>query len=321
MALLAAILMTASPSQAAAQIPAQAAAAQQLTTFAAQDGEVGLVTPKRSAAAAPTTCNWTGASVKGSPTYAVEAPRALTALAWTGTVNASCTGEPVSISTRIEVTDPQGIPHPIASGASVPVNSGYVCSHQGSSNCAGSWTAKFTLTFSAKPGSKWPGGGGCTPSGAIQTCTFGGPVGNIPAAKVPEHTVCKNSANVALLADVPCYNLPPSGDTPLMSLRSIKSIRDFHFEGGAQADATKGLFYSHLTNNDLQKVWEAGMTSSGSWKLNSTGYYEKTFTYTGAGIQSPRYGGGAPATKVTIVAEQYGAAGYSEVVTMYPATG
>lgn len=321
-AFLAALLMMASPSPAAAETSVQAATKQEITTFGTRDGGVVFATPKNPTAAAPTTCSWTGASVTGSPTYSAEVPRPLTALAWTGTVNASCTGtNPVSISTRIEVTDPQGIPHLIASGAAVPISTGYVCSHQGSSNCAGAWTAKFTLTFSAKPGSTWPGGGGCTASGAVLTCTFGGSVGTFAPARVPEHTICANPATAALLADIPCYNLPPSGDLPLMSLRAINNIRDFHFQGGANADGTKGLFYTSLTNSDLQKIWEAGMTSSGSWKLNSSNYYEKTFDYAGAGIQSPVHGNGAPATKVTLVVERYGAAGYSEVVTMYPATG
>ena len=105
-----------------------------------------------------------------------------------------------------------------------------------------------------------------------------------------------------------------------MSLRAINNIRDYHFEGGKGADDTKGLFYSTLTNNDLQKIWETGMASTDKWKLNSSNYYEKTFAFTGAGIQSPVYGNGAPATKVTLVVEKYGNGQFSEIITMYPAT-
>ncbi|MFC9287036.1 hypothetical protein [Streptomyces sp. NPDC057052] len=218
------------------------------------------------------------------------------------------------------MTDPQGAPHLVASGAGSPVNTGYVCS-QSTTNCVGAWSAKFTITFSAKPGSTWPGSSNCVSSGAVQTCTFGGPSGTVPPVQIPQYTSCPESAGRTLFADTPCYNLPPSGEIPLMSLRAINNIRDYHFEGGKSADDTKGLFYSTLTNSDLQKIWETGMMSTDSWKLNSSNYYEKTFTFTGAGIQSPRYGNGAPATKVTLVVEQYGHGGYSEVVTMYPATG
>lgn len=155
----------------------------------------------------------------------------------------------------------------------------------------------------------------------MQTCTFGGPSGNVPPAQIPDFTTCSENASHALLAAAPCYNLPPTGDIPLLSLRAITNIRNYHFEGGSNADGTKGLFYSTLTNSNLTKIWETGMVDAGSWKLNSSNYFEKTFTFTGAGIQSPLYGAGAPATKVTLVVEQYGAGGYSEVVTMYPATG
>ncbi|SCK63150.1 hypothetical protein YUWDRAFT_06820 [Streptomyces sp. AmelKG-D3] len=283
--------------------------------MAAQDGSL-------SASAAPTTCNWTGASITGAPTFATEAPNQLVSLAWTGNISASCTGgSPVNISTSIQVTDPQGVPHLVASGGAVPVNSGYTC-NQAVTNCAGGWTAKFTITFSAtKPGTTWPGSSQCTPSGSVQTCTVGGSAGVVPAVKVPAHTNCPKVARTAFSADVPCYNLPPSGEVPLLVLRTLKNIRETHFQGGAKADETKGLFYSKLTNNDLQKVWETGMQDKGAWKLNGSNYYEKTFPYEGAGIQSPKFGNGAPATKVTLVVERYGDGQYSEVVTMYPATG
>ncbi len=50
------------------------------------------------------------------------------------------------------------------------------------------------------------------------------------------------------------------------------------------------------------------MTSADKWKLNITGYFEKTFAYEGAGILSTSHGNGAAATQVTLVVEQYGAA-------------
>lgn len=201
------------------------------------------------------------------------------------------------------------------------MNTGYIC-FQSTTNCAGAWSAKFTLRFAAKPGSIWPGGGGCTASGSVLTCILSGSSGTFPSVRVPQYTTCTESVGrTSLAADVPCYNLPPTGELPLLTLRAIKNIRDSHFEGGASLDPTKGIFYSYLTNNDLQKIWETGMTSAGEWKLNKNNYYEKTFAFTGAGIQSPEFGGSAPATKVTLVVAQYGDGKFSEVITMYPATG
>lgn len=319
-AILASALMTGGSSAAAAESSTPVSASSSVATLGLLGGEVDLTSAK-SAAAVPTTCSWTGASVTGSPSYSTEAPRPLTAVAWTGTVNSSCTGSnPVTISTSIQVTDPQGASHLVASGSGSPVSVGYICS-QAVTNCAGAWSAQFTITFSAQAGSTWPGSSTCIPSGAVLTCTFGGSSGYFPPVQVPEHTTCSESTSTVLLAAASCYNLPPTGDIPLLSLRAINNIRDYHFEGGSNADDTKGLFYSTLTNSDLTKIWEAGMTDTGDWQLNSSNYYEKTFAYSGAGIQSPLYGAGSPATKVTLVVEQYGAGGYSEVVTMYPATG
>lgn len=319
-AVLASALMTWGSSAVAAEPSASVGTpSASVLTAAIPDGKISAAIPKSIAAQAATTCNWTGASVTGSPSYFVEAPQALATVAWTGTVNAFCTGSnPVTISTSVQLTDPQGVPHLVASGAGIPVNTGYVCS-QAATNCAGAWSAKFTLTFTAKPGSTWPGGGGCVASGAVLTCTLSGAAGIVPPVRIPSHTVCTESTSFTFsAADVPCYNLPPSGQIPLLTLRAIKNIRDSHFDGGSAVDSSKGRFYSHLTNTDLQKIWEAGMTSADKWKLNSTGYFEKTFAYEGAGTLSTSHGNGAAATQVTLVVEQYGAGPTSEVVTMYP---
>ncbi|MFE9823560.1 hypothetical protein ACFYSH_15690 [Streptomyces sp. NPDC005791] len=83
-------------------------------------------------------------------------------------------------------------------------------------------------------------------------------------------------------------------------------------------DAIRFLVDNGIKWPDLQKIWEAGMTSADKWKLNSTGYFEKTFTFGGAGTKSTSHGNGAAATQVTLVVEQYGDGPTNEVITMYP---
>ncbi|MFI9648389.1 hypothetical protein ACIHAA_19085 [Streptomyces sp. NPDC052040] len=104
-----------------------------------------------------------------------------------------------------------------------------------------------------------------------------------------------------------------------MTLRAINNIRDSHFQGGTKADQTKGLFLPSVTNKTLSQIYDAGLSDASAWKLNSSGYYEKTFPYANVGLRSEKCGNSLPSTQVTIVVERYGANGYNEVVTMYPA--
>ena len=106
----------------------------------------------------------------------------------------------------------------------------------------------------------------------------------------------------------------------MLSLKAINGIRDYHFPGGSQADDTKGLFLTKITNRDLATILDVGLRDAGPWAQNARGYYEKTFAYTGVGNRSIKYGSGLPSTKVTVVVEgQPDNYGVVDVVTMYPA--
>ncbi|MDX3361751.1 MULTISPECIES: hypothetical protein [Streptomyces] len=236
------------------------------------------------------------------------------------------------MSVQISVTGPDGASHLVGQGdcalcSSIPVvNTGYICVVGSANLCDGAWSATLVLTYQAPAGQQWGSGGNCVAAGSQLTCTLTAPsAGVFPLYHLSGSACATRSVakadGVAPAESSDCYNLPPSNALPLLDLKAINDIKKYHYQGGSAVDGSKGLFYSSVTNTQLQQIWEAGMKDTGSWTRNAAGYYEKTFPYSGVGIQSPDFGNSLPATKVTLVVEAVNDGdGYSSVVTMYPAT-
>lgn len=240
----------------------------------------------------------------------------------------------LEISYDLFAIDPHGVPHPIANGSCgecaglTAVNTGYTCvqDREAGSDCSGAWRVSTEITYEAQPGSTWVGlGPNCSAAGPLATCAASNSAGTAKLFNLPSLPACSPTATAAsatpdplhdVIAAASCYNLPPSGVFPWFGDTAIDvNIRPYHFPGGAYVDNSKGLFLSSVTDNDLAHVFEAGMTDAGSWKLNASNYYEKTFSYSGVGFRSVDFGGGLPSTKITLVVGKFG----DEVITMYPA--
>lgn len=250
------------------------------------------------AAAAPITCGWTGASVSGSPSYETAYPTALSTVGWTGTVNAQCSGL-AGISVQITVTGPPGFPETVAQNScggctsTSAINTSYTCLQGFDGNCAGAWTAKFTITFTAPGDQVWLPSPNCTPSGKLQTCTFGGAAGSVQPYK--------------------SISLPDGVNLPELDARAIADLRTYHFPGGAGADSSKSLFRADLTDSELQTIFRKGMTDSTPFVNGEEFYYQKVFPYPKGFGNVSLNDGGAEASRILLAISEHG-----DVITMYP---
>ncbi|MGW0396056.1 hypothetical protein ACWDYJ_35385 [Streptomyces sp. NPDC003042] len=111
------------------------------------------------------------------------------------------------------------------------------------------------------------------------------------------------------------YVLPPEiKGIPAFDARSIDLVRKIHFPNGEQTDNTKGQFLSTLKDADLHKILETGLLdSSKPFKLNTKGYWEKSFPCPGKGHDAMVNGKRQPARSVMVVINTA-----ADIVTMYP---
>lgn len=114
----------------------------------------------------------------------------------------------------------------------------------------------------------------------------------------------------------PCnWKLPPGVGVPVLDEWAITGIRGSHFPGGSKVDSSKGLFKGTVTNEDLQKIFEAGMEDAAPFKANKDFYYEKEFNYSDVVGFTSGDSGVVPTNRVILVISKY-----ESVVNMFPAT-
>ncbi|MEV8331216.1 hypothetical protein OG275_00305 [Streptomyces niveus] len=114
----------------------------------------------------------------------------------------------------------------------------------------------------------------------------------------------------------PCnWKLPPGVGVPVLDEWAITGIRGSHFPGGSKVDSSKGLFKGTVTNEDLQKIFEAGMEDAAPFKANKDFYYEKEFNYSDVVGFTSGDSGAVPTNRVILVISKY-----ESVVNMFPAT-
>ncbi|MFC8829649.1 hypothetical protein ACFT9I_30425 [Streptomyces sp. NPDC057137] len=112
----------------------------------------------------------------------------------------------------------------------------------------------------------------------------------------------------------PCnWKLPPGVGVPVLDEWAIKGIRDTHFPGGPAANGSKGLFKDEVTNEHLQKIFEAGMEDAAPFRENKDFYYEKEFDYSEVVGFTSADSGATPTKRVILVISKY-----ESVVNMFP---
>ncbi|KUF16028.1 hypothetical protein [Streptomyces silvensis] len=108
------------------------------------------------------------------------------------------------------------------------------------------------------------------------------------------------------------WKLPCGVELPELDDRALDNIRDYHFPGGTMTNRTKGQFHAEMTDSDLQAIFEKGMNDPKDFVENKDRYFEKEFSYTGAGYSSAVRGGNTTDTVMLVISK------YGDVITMYP---
>ncbi|MGW7674452.1 hypothetical protein ACWGJX_46660 [Streptomyces sp. NPDC054775] len=228
--------------------------------------------------------------------------------------------------------DPQGVEHTIAAGncvgcaTLVAANTGYRCiqNFSAGSNCAGAWVIRKTSVYTAPPGNTWTSMyPGCTAAGVVLTCTASSPAGTARLFNDTPPTECpagvttpeqsRLDSSLSAVADENCVQLPDGVEMPELDALAISNIRESHFPGGAKADSTKGLFFSSITDSQLEGIFQAGLKYPSTSFVRGEFYYEKSFPVANVGARSVDSGGG-PSYSIVLVIDAYGT-----VITMYPA--
>ncbi|MEU7151266.1 hypothetical protein AB0B15_25060 [Streptomyces sp. NPDC045456] len=129
---------------------------------------------------------------------------------------------------------------------------------------------------------------------------------------------CLRSAGVSKMtasrfsAAVSGWKLPCGVDIPELDDRALADIRKYHFPGGSMTNAGKGQFHAGMTDDELRAIFEKGMHDAAEFKENKDFYFEKQFSYTGAGFSSEARGGNASDTVMLVISK------YGDVITMFP---
>jgi hypothetical protein len=249
----------------------------------------------------PFECSSTVSQGSAQLSYETVYPSLLEFVQWTGSGIAECTIV-FSIEFSIFAIDPLGHSNTIATGSCFgceavdTVNTAYRCNEDPTAGgCDGEWSLAASVVFEAPPGFEFTSGSvGCIIEGPVLTCKTSVVAGT--AAKW----------NINLPKDVPM---------PVLTPESIATIRQTHFKDGSKVDPSKGLFLPHITDAQLETIFENGLKSSVAWgDASKPAYTLKRFPQSEVGKSSS----GGASTLVDLVISRFGGVDGGDVITMYP---